>query len=104
MKPKKLPHFKTDEDFARFVETHDMTPYLDGMESVDEVLILSPGLAEKIKERAKKRLISLRLPEWQIEGAKKMAKRKKQPYQTLIQTWVGEGLRSMMRSIRPAHH
>jgi predicted DNA binding CopG/RHH family protein len=104
MKTKKLPNFKNEEEFAKFVETHDMGPYLKEMKALDEALILAPALAEKIRERAKKRLISLRLPNWQIEGAKEIAKKKKQHYQTLIQTWVGEGLRTEMRSIRPSHH
>ncbi|MBI4708317.1 MAG: hypothetical protein HY761_10425 [Candidatus Omnitrophica bacterium] len=104
MKTKKLPNFKNEEEFAKFVETHDMGPYFKGMKALDEALILAPALAEKIRERSKKRLISLRLPNWQIEGAKEIARKIKRPYQTLIQTWVGEGLRTEMRSIRATHH
>ncbi|MBU2573230.1 MAG: BrnA antitoxin family protein [Elusimicrobia bacterium] len=104
MTTKKLPGFKNEEEFAKFVETHDMGPYLKGMKALDEVLILAPTLAERIRERSRKRLISLRLPNWQIEGAKEIARKKKQHYQTLIQIWIGEGLRAEMRSIRPAHH
>jgi hypothetical protein len=33
-KKKKLPEFKTPEEFAKFVETHDMAEYLDQMEEV----------------------------------------------------------------------
>jgi predicted DNA binding CopG/RHH family protein len=100
MKEKKLPHFKTDEEFAQFFETHDMAPYLDGMERIDNALTLSPELAEQIRLRAKKRLIALRLPEWQISGARRVAKRKKVPYQALMRRWIGEGLGRELR--RPA--
>lgn len=102
MKKKKLPRFKSDEEFGRFVETHDMAPYLDDMEPVDQML-LDPKLARRIKERSKKRLISLRLPEWQIDAAKKLAKRTKRPYLEIIQVWVWEGLRHELESARHAH-
>ena len=101
MKKKKLPHFKTDEAFGRFTDTHDMAPYLDDMERIDNAFTLTPELAEKIRQRAKKRLIALRLPEWQISGAQRVAKRKKVPYQALMRGWIGEGLsREMRRAAR----
>lgn len=103
MKKKKLPHFKTDDAFGRFVETHDMAPYLDSMEKIDDAFTLAPALTERIRERAKKRLIALRLPEWQISGARRVAKRRKVPYQALMRHWIGEGLsRELRRPNRPA--
>jgi len=101
MKNKKLPRFKTDEEFGRFVDNHDMAPYLDDMERIDNAFLLTPELAESIRLRAKKRLIALRLPEWQISGARRVAKRKKVPYQALMRHWIGEGLsRELHRSGR----
>ncbi len=97
MKKNKLPHFKTDEEFGRFVESHDMAPYLEGMEPVDQML-LDPKLAQRIRERSKKRLVTLRLPVWQVDTAKRIAKRQNQPYQRVLQTWVGEGLNKEIRS------
>ena len=103
MKGKKLPHFKTDEEFGRFFETRDMAPYLDRMEKIDDAITLAPELAEQIRLRAKKRLIALRLPEWQISGARRVAKRKKVPYQALMRHWIGEGRsRELRRPSRPA--
>jgi len=64
MKKHKLPHFKTREEEAKFWDTHSMTDYLDELEPVDEVFTLAPSLAEKIRERAKTRAISIRLPQW----------------------------------------
>ena len=103
MRKKRLPGFKTDEEFSRFVDTHDMVPYLHDMERIDSTLALSPELVEKIRLRARKRLIALRLPEWQVSGARRVAKRKKVPYQALMRHWIGEGLsREMRRPIRSA--
>ena len=99
MKNKKLPRFKNDEEFGRFVESHDLALYLEGMDPVDQML-LDPELAQKIKERSKKRLVTLRLPVWQVDTAKKIAKRQNRPYQRILQAWVGEGL---SREIRGGH-
>jgi DNA-binding XRE family transcriptional regulator len=57
MKKKKLPDFKNEKEFTQFVDSHNMAPYLDDMEPVDKML-LDPKLAQKIKERSMKRLIT----------------------------------------------
>ena len=95
---RKLPHFKTREEEAKFWDTHSMTDYLDELEPADRVFTLAPALAEKIRERAKTRAISLRLPQWEIDGAKRVAKKKGVGYQVLISAWIAEALR------REAHH
>lgn len=98
MAGKKISRIKTEAAFAKFVEGHDLAPHLKEMELVDQTLALAPELAERIRERAKKRLIALRLPQWQIEGARKIARRKKVPYQALMRAWIGEGLRQEWRT------
>lgn len=103
MASKKIPHNKAEAAFAKFVEGHDLAPYLKGMELVDQTLALAPELAERIRERAKKRLIALRLPQWQIEGARKIARRKKVPYQALMRAWIGEGLRQEWQHLAHSH-
>src|SRR5579862_8683597 len=40
--PKTLPKFKTPEEEIRFFETHDMAPYWDQLETIDEVIELAP--------------------------------------------------------------
>ena len=65
----------------------------------DQALTLAPELAEGIRERAKKRLIAIRLPQWQIDGARELARRKKVPYQALMRGWIGEGLRHEMKTL-----
>lgn len=99
MNKRRLPRFKTDAEFAKFVDTHDMSSYFRDMDPADKTLTLSPELAESIRERARKRLIAIRLPQWQIDGARELAKRKKVPYQALMRDWIGEGLRHEMKAL-----
>jgi predicted DNA binding CopG/RHH family protein len=94
MKKKKLPHFKNSEEAAVFWDTHSMREYIHEFEDMDEVFVLSPALAQKVRERAKKRLVSIRLAEWEIEKSKQIAKLRKMPYQALIRQWIDEGLRT----------
>ena len=102
MKKKKLPHFKTSEEAAKFWGTHSLTDYLHELEEVDELFVLSPALAQRIRERAKKRLISVRLAEWEIEKSKQIAKHMKIPYQTLLRQWIDDGLRAAFTKHRSA--
>lgn len=97
MKRKKLPHFKSSEEAATFWDTHSLKDYLHEFEEVDEVFVLSPALAQRIRERAKKRLISIRLAEWEIQKSKQIAKERKMPYHALIRQWIDEGLRAAFK-------
>ena len=92
-KKKRLPVFKSADDEARFWETHSAVDYLSDLEPVDDIF-LSPSLVKKIKDRAKKRLISLRLATWEIEKSKQIAKKKHIPYQALMRQWIDQGLRA----------
>ncbi len=92
--PKKLPKFRTAEEEVRFFETHDMSPYFDQLERVDDVIELAPALERRIRERMKKRLVAIRLEEWQIGRAKEIAREKHVPYQRLLREWISEGLRA----------
>lgn len=103
MAKKRTTQLMAEAAFARFVERHDLVPHLKEMELVDQTLALAPQLVERIRERAKKRLIALRLPEWQIESARKIAKRKRVPYQALMRAWIGEGLKHEWRHLNPPH-
>jgi len=94
MKKKKLPIFKSEEEEARFWGTHNLEDYLHEFEPADEMFLLSPSLAHKIRERAKKRLISIRLAHWEIEKSKQIAKQRKVPYQTLLREWIDAGLKA----------
>lgn len=92
--PRRLPRFKSPEEEIRFFETHDMARYWDQLEDVDEVLELAPALERRIRERMKKRLVAIRLEEWQIERAKEIARDRRIPYQRLLREWISQGLRA----------
>lgn len=98
-KSRRLPRFKNDAEFSKFVDTHDMSSFFRDMDPADQTLTLAPELAEKIRERARKRLIALRLPQWQIDGARELARRKNVPYQALMRGWIGEGLRHELKTM-----
>ena len=71
---RKLPKFRTKAEEIRFWETHSLAPYADDLAAVDEAFALSPSLSRRIRERLKKRLVALRLEEWQIACAKAIAR------------------------------
>ncbi|MBI4565286.1 MAG: hypothetical protein HY716_11390 [Planctomycetes bacterium] len=98
--PKKLPVFRSDEALVRFFETHSVAGYWDQLEDVDEVIELAPQLAKRIRERMKKRMLAIRLEEWQIRRAKEIARRKGVPYQQLMRDWISRGIRSEAKKRR----
>lgn len=90
---KKVPYFKNLKDEARFWDTHSITDYLGDLDEVSKLFLLSPALIDKIKERATKKLVSIRLANWELEKAKEIAKIKKIPYQKLMRGWIDQGLK-----------
>jgi len=94
MKNMKLRNFNTSEEAAAFWDKHSLKDYIHEFESADEVFVLSPALAQRIRERARKRLISIRLAEWEIEKSKQIAKQRKMPYHALIRQWIDDGIRT----------
>jgi predicted DNA binding CopG/RHH family protein len=91
--PKILPKFKTPEEEIRFFETHSMAPYWDQLDEVDEMIQLAPELTRRIQERLKKRMLAIRLEEWQIARTKEIAREKGVPYQHLMRQWISMGIR-----------
>ena len=106
---KRIPDLKTEEEIDRFWSTHDLTDYLGDTEDVDEVLVLAPDLARRIRERSRKRLLTIRLEEWRIARAKAIAREKGVPYQRLLRDWISRGMsedlheRKEPRKRRSAH-
>ena len=86
-------HFKSIAEAAEFWDSHDLADYWDQLEKADTVIQLAPALAQRIRERMKKRMLSIRLEEWQIARAKEIAKRKGIPYQQLMREWISHGIR-----------
>lgn len=88
---KTIPEFKNEQEMADFWDTHSVADYWDQLEP-DEIE-LAPELAAKIKERSKTKRVTLRLRVSQIEAAKRIAKEKDIPYQTLLRSWIAEAIR-----------
>ncbi len=91
---KRIPDLKSEEEIDRFWSTHSLTDYLGDTEEVDEILVLAPGLARRIRERSRKRLLTIRLEEWRIARAKSIARARKIPYQRLLREWISRGMAS----------
>lgn len=86
-----FPTFKDDREAADFWATHDSTPHVGKLREV--AVKVSPALRRRVAARAAaKKPITLRLEPRQIEAAKRVARRKSIPYQTLLRMWIAEGL------------
>ena len=91
MTKKRLPEFNSEEEEARFWDTHDTIEYLDEFKSVE--IEVTPELEERIlTKRELKKQVTLRLDPAQIENVKRIASRKGLPYQTLIRMWITEAI------------
>lgn len=82
-KLKKIPHFKTEKDEARFWNRVDSTKYLDWSKAEHWVF---PNL--KLTSRP----ITLRLYNGVIDRLKIKARELDMPYQTLIKQYIFKGL------------
>ena len=83
----KLPKFKNDDEFADFVDTHDMADYWDEFEDVEV----------KVK-RPKKKAITIRLYPYLIAETKRYAAKYGMPYQTLVGQWLAERISQEKRT------
>jgi predicted DNA binding CopG/RHH family protein len=90
----KIPRFASEQEEADFWSTRSTTKYWGSAEIVPvEDLRVDPALRARIQNRAReKQLISLRLEKRQVMMTKLIARTKTIPYQTLIRSWVEEGL------------
>lgn len=94
---KRIPALRTEEEIDHFWSTHDLTDYLGDTEDVDEIFVLAPDLARRIRERSRKRLLTIRLEGWRIAQAKAIAREKKVPYQRLLRDWISRGMSEDLR-------
>jgi predicted DNA binding CopG/RHH family protein len=82
----KIPHFKSEDEEARYWETHAVTDHLDELVEVEyEIEITSP--------RRNKKPINIRVDEDALDAIKDIAGELRIPYQTLIGSWLVEKLR-----------
>ena len=83
---KKLPKFKSEEEEAHFWETHSPLDYPEEFTEVKEPFKFTSALLKKVagKKEERKRHLTLRMGQHQIDLAKVIAKYKGLPYQTLM--------------------
>lgn len=78
---KKIPEFKSDEEAARFWETHSFEDYIGDTR---------PGEISFIKRP--KKAVTIRLDPDDVKKVEKIAAKKGLNYTTLIRMWVKEHL------------
>ena len=74
---KKIPNFKTDEDAARFWETHSFEDYHKGTKEAEIVFVKKP-----------KKTIAIRLDLDDIKSVERIAERKGLSYTSLLRMWI----------------
>ncbi|MBU4468338.1 MAG: BrnA antitoxin family protein [Candidatus Omnitrophica bacterium] len=91
---KKIPKFKTEEEEARFWDIHSPLDYPGEFVDVKESFEFAPSLLKKAAERRqeRKRSLTLRMGQRQIDLAKIIARYRGLGYQTLMRIWVIEGI------------
>ncbi len=99
MRKKKIPAFKSEEEAALFWDTHSPLDYGDEFVEVENPFTFSPALLKKAAGRReeRKRSMTLRMGQHQIDLAKVIAKYKGLGYQTQMRMWVVEGIRKELR-------
>lgn len=92
---KEIPVFASEEEEAVFWATQDTADWWEHTEEVpSEDLQIDPEFRARVLERAReKQLLSIRLERRQIALAKRIARDKSIGYQTLMRSWIEEGIR-----------
>lgn len=85
---------------SRFWDHHDFADYWAQMEGVN--VKVAHSFARGVRAAARKRMIALRLADWQIEEAKRIAKELGVPYQALLRRWISQGILAQRR-LKRAH-
>jgi predicted DNA binding CopG/RHH family protein len=85
---------KTEMQVHDFWAKHSLDSQLSDVQEVDQAIQLEPELAHRIQERTKKKLIALRLEQWQLQRAKAIADQRHVPYQHLLRYWISQGLKA----------
>jgi predicted DNA binding CopG/RHH family protein len=85
---KKIPKFKTDEEAARFWETHSFEDYYGNTKEAEIGFVKRP-----------KKTIAIRLDPDDIKKVEAIAERKGLSYTALIRMWIKEHLAKESRHI-----
>ena len=91
---KKLPKFKSEEEEACFWATHSPLDYPNEFIDAEEPFKISPSLLKEVAEKReeRKRLLTFRIGQHQIDIAKVIARCRGIGYQTQMRMWVIEGM------------
>ncbi len=94
-KERGIPVFQSEEEEAVFWATHDTADWWEHTKEVPSgEFEIDPEFRRQVLERARrKQLLSLRLERRQIALAKRIAKDKSIGYQTLMRSWIEEGIK-----------
>ncbi len=92
---KKMPKFKSEKEEARFWDTHSPMDYVSEFVDIEEPFKINQAVIKKAagKRAERKRLLTLRMEQRQIDLAKVIAEWKGLGYQTQMRVWVVEGIR-----------
>jgi predicted DNA binding CopG/RHH family protein len=83
---KKIPKFKTQEEAARYWETHSFQEYHKDTKDAEIVFVKKP-----------KKTIAIRLDPDDIKSVEKIAERKGLSYTSLLRMWIKEHLAREVR-------
>ena len=97
---KKIPKFKNEKEEARFWDTNSPLDYPKEFSEAKEPFKFAPALLKKAaqEQQERKRTLTLRMGQRQIDLAKIIAKYRGLGYQTLMRLWVIEGIRQEMKA------
>lgn len=85
-----IPHFLSEAEEAEFWASHSLAEIWDQLEPVQ--VEVAPGVRRVTVTRSRKKPVTLRLEERQIIQAKAIASKKSLNYQTLMRSWIAEGI------------
>lgn len=95
-----MPKFKTEKEEARFWGTHSPLDYTDEFTDVRHPFKFTPALLKKAAERKeeRKRTLTLRIGQRQVDLTKVIAKYRGLGYQTLMRIWIVEGIHQELKT------
>ena len=88
----KIPHFKSDQDIAKFWDTHSLANFERELRPAKDVVFVKPD----------RQVISLRLDRKVVRAIKTLAAQKGIGYSSLLRMWVLEDFQQEMRQHKPA--
>lgn len=86
--------FKSEKEEAKFWETHSPLDYPEEFTEVMEPFQFSPALLRRMakRRRERKRTLTFRIGQQQVDLAKVIADLRGLGYQTLMRMWIIEGI------------